>query len=135
MDNCVFCGIVAGKEPATILAEWSDAIAFVPLRGITETHALIVPKKHVRDALENPYLTGLTFQYAAEFAKRWDQANIWTSAGPAATQSIFHLHVHVIERTPGDQLMLPYGTTGNPHDPHWCKVAEELQQKLDDLNG
>ena len=132
MSDCVFCEIVVKASPATILYEWADAMAFVPLGGITETHTLVVPKRHVKDALESPFMTGIINQRAAEFAniRGYEQVNIWTSAGTAATQSIFHLHVHLIERVEGDQLMLPYGTTGNPHDPHWCKVAEELQRKL-----
>jgi histidine triad (HIT) family protein len=133
--NCVFCAIVAGTEKALIVQSWSKAIAFTPLNPVTPGHTLIVPREHVVDAVQNPSITALTMTYAAHFARRYAASNILTSVGAAATQSVFHLHVHVVPRRPGDQLMLPWGTTGDPHAPHWCKVANGLARELEQLRA
>lgn len=128
---CVFCEIVAGTAPASVVQRWDDACAFTPLDPVVAGHTLIVPREHVSDATESPRVTAQVMYRAALYASGFDHSNIIASTGKPATQSIFHLHIHVIPRAAGDQLMVPWGTTGNPHDPHWCKVAAALQAKLD----
>jgi histidine triad (HIT) family protein len=113
VSDCVFCGIVAGSEPAQIVREWTDAIAFVPLNPVIDGHVLVIPRVHVEDALESPMITVFTVARTIELAlddTRYDACNILTSVGTDATQSIFHLHVHCIPRHHGDRLMLPWGT-------------------------
>jgi histidine triad (HIT) family protein len=110
MTACVFCGIIAGTEPAVIVRQWPDAIAFIPLRPVVRGHSLVVPRVHVPDAVTNPAVTALTMGRAAELAAAYSASNIVTSVGSAATQSVFHLHLHVIPREAGDRLMLPWST-------------------------
>jgi histidine triad (HIT) family protein len=133
--HCVFCGIISGAEPATIVREWPDALAFVPLGPVIPDggHVLVVPRRHVADAVEDPAVTAVTMARAAELAAGHEASNILTSVGKAATQSIFHLHVHVIRRAVGDQLMVPWGTTGNPHDPHSCARSAKAEAERDQL--
>lgn len=135
MTDCVFCKIVAGEAPAKMVREWDNAIAFTPLNPVNPGHILVIPRCHVDDATVDPDVTANTMYRAAELAGESDSANILTSIGKPATQSIFHLHIHVVPREAGDQLMLPWGTTGNPHDPHWCKVADRLKRQLDGLSA
>jgi len=104
--DCVFCDIVAGDSPADIVTEWLDTIAFVPLNPVTEGHVLIVPRRHVRDALDVPAVTAATMKRAAEYAEH--PCNLITSAGAAATQTVFHLHIHVVPRRADDGLALPW---------------------------
>ena len=130
---CVFCAIAAGTAPATIVQEWSDALALVPLGPVVDGHVLIIPRQHVADFAESPDITAATMKRAAEYvAGRHDSANIITSMGRAATQSVMHLHVHVVPRTFEDQLMVPWGTVygDDPQAPHWCRVAQRLQDEL-----
>lgn len=130
-DTCAFCEIVAGRAPAEVVSRWPNGtIAFRPLNPVTEHHYLVVPPVHVVSAADDPAIAADTMRCAAEFAGFYQAANIITSIGEAATQSVFHLHIHVIQRRAGDQLMVPWGTTGDPHAPHWCRVAEELSQRL-----
>lgn len=70
MSDCVFCDIVAGTAPADIVFEWPDAVAFPPVPNpvVVGGHLLIVPKRHVRDMVEDPAVTGLVAQRAAELA-------------------------------------------------------------------
>jgi len=107
--DCVFCKIVKGDGPATIIRFWDDAIAIVPLNPVVEGHVVVLPKTHVTDAAEDEDVTGATMRRTAELAReRYDQFNIITSAGPAATQTVFHLHVHIVPRYTDDGLALPW---------------------------
>lgn len=127
MSECVFCNIVAGVAPATILKEWTDTIAIVPLNPVTVGHALVLPKLHVPQASHDPIVTGVTFARAAQLALG---ASVWpynliTSAGKGATQTVFHLHVHLVPRRKGDGLMLPW----TDQEPRVCTIDPEC--KLD----
>ncbi|QBI56838.1 HIT family protein [Streptomonospora litoralis] len=128
---CVFCAILAGDEPATIVREWKDAIAFTPLNPVVEGHTLVIPRVHVDSAATDPDIAAATMRRAVQLAAEAEHSNILTSIGKPATQSVFHLHVHVVPRRAGDGLMLPWGTTGNPHDPHWCHPAETAHNQAE----
>lgn len=107
--GCPFCAIVYSHAPAKVVARWDDAIAIVPLNPVTEGHELVIPKLHVQDALEDPELTGRMFQYAATIAAdRGRPFNLITSAGTEATQTVWHLHVHIVPRRHLDGLALPW---------------------------
>lgn len=110
--------------------QWPDAIAFVPLNPVTSGHVLVVPRVHVQSAIASPWLAGRMMTCAAQLARSYDSANILTSIGRAATQSVMHLHLHVVPRTQGDGLMLPWGTTGDPHEPHRCPGMDRLAAEL-----
>lgn len=109
--RCVFCDIVRGDGPAEFVASWPKAIAIRPLNPVVAGHVLVLPTKHVRDAGEDPDVTAITMRLAAVLAPTvagQGDYNIITSAGPAATQSVFHLHIHVVPRSAGDDLPLPW---------------------------
>jgi histidine triad (HIT) family protein len=129
---CVFCAIVAGRAPATVVEEWDDALAIVPLGPVVDGHVLIIPKRHVSNYTENPRHTGQLMARVAEYGARHRSSNVITSMGKAATQSVFHLHIHVVPRSEDDQLMVPWGTIygDNPQAPHWCRVAQGLREAL-----
>lgn len=107
--NCIFCKIVRGEARVEMVKEWEHVIAFKPLEPVTEGHTLIVPKVHVRDYREDPTITGLTAAAAGYYASTInEESNLITSAGTIATQSVFHLHMHVVPRRRGDGLKLPW---------------------------
>lgn len=107
--DCVFCRILAGTEPATFAYTYPETVAILPRHPVTEGHLLVIPREHVTDAAAYPYVTGLTFQRAAEIAaNRGGQFNLITSCGSDATQTVFHLHVHIVPRRAGDGLALPW---------------------------
>jgi histidine triad (HIT) family protein len=105
---CPFCKIIAGLAPATIVREWDDALAIEPLGPVVPGHLLVIPKTHVVDFLADPDVTAATFRRAAELGS--GDANLITSSGVAATQSVFHLHVHLVPRAEGDGLALPWSS-------------------------
>lgn len=107
MYPCPFCDIVAGRAPASIFHEWDDALAIVPLNPVTEGHLLVIPKVHVADVGHDPDISAATMRRAAQLAaSQW--CNVITSRGRVATQSVFHLHYHLVPRREGDGLALPW---------------------------
>lgn len=105
MPDCVFCQIVAKEEPARIVREGEDYLAFEPLRPHTPGHTLFIPKKHAKDAAEDAAEAAIAFVAACLHVRELDlDANIITSVGAAATQTVFHTHVHVVPRGPRDGL-------------------------------
>lgn len=113
MSQCVFCAIVRHEAPAEYVAEWPEAVAIRPLKPVVPGHILVLPSRHVRDAAEDPDVTMVTMHAAAVLAQLVmpKDFNLITSAGEAATQTVFHLHVHLVPRRVGDGLALPW-TTG-----------------------
>ncbi|MFH8742105.1 HIT family protein [Streptomyces albidoflavus] len=108
--SCVFCAITAGRAPAKVVKEWNDAIAIVPLGPVTAGHVLVIPRVHVADFAVDPDVTGSTARRAAQLCRDLDlvHANLITSKGAEATQTVFHLHLHLVPRTAGDGLALPW---------------------------
>lgn len=106
VGDCIFCDIVEGEAPATVLRKWADAIAIVPLDPVVDGHVLVIPNRHVADAASDPDISAVTMRRAAEIVLR--PANIITSLGGVATQSVFHLHLHIVPRAAGDGLALPW---------------------------
>jgi histidine triad (HIT) family protein len=112
--DCPFCAIIAGTAPATIVREWRDAICIVPLNPVVEGHVLVIPKDHVQTFFSSPDVSVIAMRRAAELVhgvERWvnpHDYNIITSAGRAATQTVMHLHVHLVPRVEGDGLLLPW---------------------------
>lgn len=107
-DPCVFCGIAAGTEPAEVVREWDGVLAISPRHPVTPGHVLVIPHAHVPDVGTSPAVSALAMSAAAELAARLESANVITSKGSPATQTVFHLHLHVVPRHPGDRLHLPW---------------------------
>ncbi|AMM11232.1 HIT family protein [Streptomyces albidoflavus] len=108
--SCVFCAITAGRAPAQVVKEWDDAIAIVPLGPVTAGHVLVIPRVHVADFADDPEVTGATARRAAQLCRDLHlvHANLITSRGVHATQSVWHLHLHLVPRAATDGLALPW---------------------------
>jgi histidine triad (HIT) family protein len=107
MSGCVFCGRIDRGEYDH---EDGRNVAFEPLNPVTPGHLLVVPKRHVSNVFAGPAVAGEALKFAGYLANRLDipAANFITSAGRDATQTVFHLHVHIVPRTEGDGLALPW---------------------------
>lgn len=107
--DCAFCRIVAGTAPANIVQAWHDAIAVRPRGGgVNDSHVLVIPRTHVADAGTDPAVTAAVMARAAELAAERPASNIIANVGVGAGQSVMHLHLHVITRTKGDGIKLPW---------------------------
>lgn len=109
-EPCPFCEILAGRAPATVVREWDEAVAIVPLNPVVDGHVLVIPREHVTDFVADPVVSAHTMYRAAELAGGYPAGamNLITSRGRAATQSVFHLHLHLVPRAEGDGLALPW---------------------------
>lgn len=108
-NDCVFCRIVAGVEPATVL--WRDvaSMVIVPLNPVTDGHVIAIPFGHASDFATSWYITADAMYAAFEYTQTLtEDFNIITSKGVTATQSVFHLHVHIVPRRENDGLALPW---------------------------
>lgn len=112
---CVFCEIVADRLPATVVGNGFDTLLIEPVGPVVDGHVLALPKRHVEDAYEVPSATAQTMQDAAMWAwarsnqdERYWSVNFITSVGRPATQSVFHLHIHIVPRHENDGLALPW---------------------------
>ena len=107
MSYCPFCGRIERGE-----YDYYDRynVAFRPLNPVTPGHFLVVPRKHVLQAIDAPAHAGRALKFAGELAVDMGlvAANFITSAGRDATQTVFHLHMHVVPRRAGDGLALPW---------------------------
>lgn len=109
-SHCAFCCILEGTEPAKVLLEEKDSIVIEPLNPVTPGHVLVIPRKHVPDFTADLDVTAATMRSAASFAASFPDwsFNLITSKGADATQSVFHLHVHLVPRRWHDGLHLPW---------------------------
>jgi histidine triad (HIT) family protein len=124
VDDCLFCKICAGEVPSTRVYEDDRVIAIMDIFPATRGHVLVIPRAHARDVHDVP---GDDLAAAAAAAKHLagravaglgaDGVTIMQSNGPAAWQTVFHYHVHVIPRYDGDPLVLPWRPGASPADP------------------
>ena len=108
VTDCPFCAIIAGDAPAMAVRRWDRALAIVPHRPVVPGHVLVIPHVHVADVGVDRAITAMTMACAADLAAGLEDANIITSKGRWATQSVWHLHAHVVPRHRGDELPLPW---------------------------
>lgn len=130
-DSCLFCKIVAGELPATIVQEDDRTVAFMDINPATRGHALVVPRAHVKDLLEigrddldAVMAAAQRLAARARDALQADGINVLNACGEAAWQTVFHFHVHVIPRYRDDPLRLPWRPA--PGDPEEIEAAAAL---------
>jgi histidine triad (HIT) family protein len=114
-NDCLFCGIVAGEVPAQIVDSDEHTVAFMDINPATPGHALVVPRTHTADLLEiSDEDLERTILAARRLTRRIDGTlepdgfNLLNSCRPAAWQTVFHFHIHVIPRYDDDPLKLPW---------------------------
>ena len=113
-EDCIFCKIVAGELPSETVQEDQHTVAFMDVNPWTRGHALVIPRNHSPNIYE---VSDEDLQHTAIAAKqlavrvkerlRCDGVNLLNASEPAAWQSVFHFHMHVIPRYDDDPLELP----------------------------
>ena len=120
--GCVFCAVVAGTEPASIVHEDEHVLAFCDLFPVNPGHLLVVPKAHSTGLAElDPADGARVFAVAHRLAAavrgsglRCEGVNLFLADGEPAGQEVFHTHLHVIPRHAGDGFRLHSGQSRTP---------------------
>ena len=114
-DDCIFCKIIAGDLPGEIVDSDELTVAFMDINPATPGHSLVVPRAHSADLMEIADEDLVATNVAARrLAARMDETlepdgfNILNCCRPAAWQTVFHFHMHVIPRYDDDPLKLPW---------------------------
>ncbi|MET7833503.1 MULTISPECIES: HIT family protein [Micromonospora] len=109
MDGCVFCGIVTGGVPAFRVADEPDGVAFLDTRPVFKGHVLVVPRPHLVALADLPAdaLPGY-FRFVRRIAVAVETGlgagGTFVAMNNKVSQSVPHLHTHVVPRTKGDGL-------------------------------
>ena len=108
-DNCLFCRIVSGEVPATVIYEDEDSFAFLDHRPLFPGHTLLVPREHVETLGELPVSQVEPYFKAAQLLARAVESGLeaegtFVAMNNRVSQSVPHLHVHVVPRRRKDGL-------------------------------
>jgi histidine triad (HIT) family protein len=109
MADCLFCAIATGTLPAHIVLADETVVAFLDARPVFKGHVLVVPRAHVEtladlpSALLGPYF-GPVRQISAVMPRALGAQGSFVAINNVVSQSVPHLHAHVVPRTKGDGL-------------------------------
>ena len=108
-DGCVFCSIIAGEIPADMVLDEPDFVAFLDARPVFKGHTLLVPREHVVTLPDLPAGLRDGFLAAAQVLARGVVEGLgaqgsFVAMNNVVSQSVAHLHLHVVPRTKGDGL-------------------------------
>ncbi|MFC6287840.1 HIT family protein [Nocardioides sp. GCM10027113] len=107
--DCVFCRIVAGEAEAGVVLDEPDFVAFLDARPLFKGHLLLVPRRHVDTLLDLPDDLRDGFLATAQRLARAVVEGLgaqgsFVAMNNVVSQSVPHLHLHVVPRTKGDGL-------------------------------
>lgn len=126
--DCIFCKIIAGELPATIIDQDERTMSFMDINPATRGHALVIPRSHSRDLLrvhsaDLSAVAAAAQRLAGRMTGRLgaEGVNVINACGAVAWQTVFHFHLHVIPRYAGDPLRLPWVPA--PGDPEQIAAA------------
>jgi histidine triad (HIT) family protein len=137
--NCVFCAIIAGAEPASVVYDDAEVLGFLDIKPINSGHLLVIPKPHAAFLADLDELTGARmFKVAMRLAGavrasdlRCEGVNLFLADGEAAGQEVFHVHLHVIPRFEGDSFRIEEGFPETPSRAELDAIAAQLRNSFD----
>ena len=109
MSTCAFCQIANGSVPASIVFEDRDTIAFLDHRPLFPGHCLLIPRQHLETLIDVPpqtlaQLSANARLLAIAMEKGLGAQGSFVAINNRVSQSVSHLHIHVVPRTKGDGL-------------------------------
>ncbi len=138
---CKFCRIISGDPQAAIVLEDQSCIAFLDYRPLFPGHCLLVPKAHHETLMDLPdHLTGPLFLDAKVLCSALEESmgaeGTFVAINNKISQSVPHLHVHVVPRKKGDGLrgfFWPRQKYADQEQMH--EVAERIRTAVERLRG
>jgi RimJ/RimL family protein N-acetyltransferase/diadenosine tetraphosphate (Ap4A) HIT family hydrolase len=136
MNECVFCGILSAKQPASFIYRDDVCAAFMDIEPINHGHLLVIPNQHATYLADLDQDIGAhLFRIAQHLASalrasgvRCEGVNLFLADGKAAGQEVFHTHLHVFPRYKGDGFGLRFGP--NYHNRPDRLELEQLAKKI-----
>ncbi len=136
-ETCIFCKIVNGEIPSATIYEDEFCRVILDIAPMAKGHAILLVKKHYPDlfAIDPDTASGVLCAAAkvGEAMKKalsCDGINLLQNNGPAAGQTVFHLHFHLIPRWNGDGLSLG-GPQGSCAEGEAAKIAEQIRSCME----
>jgi histidine triad (HIT) family protein len=139
--DCLFCGIVAGTIPAHVVLSDDVAVAFLDARPVFKGHVLIAPREHYVTLADLPAgLVGPLFlrvqRISAAMPVAFGAQGSFVGENNVVSQSVPHLHVHVVPRTKGDGLRGFFWPRGKyADDAEAASYAQRLRDVLDPVQA
>jgi len=137
VKECVFCDIVGGRRPAHVVVDDDVALGFLDVRPLFPGHVLVVPRAHHETLAElppdlvGPFFTRVRAVSAAVERSLGAQGS-FVAMNNTVSQSVPHLHVHVVPRTKGDGLRgFFWPRTTYATDDEAAAVAERIRTQLE----
>ena len=140
MSDCVFCDILSGKLPVSIVYRDERCTAFMDIQPVNSGHVLVIPNRHAAFLADLDEETGgHMFRVAQRLARalrnsgvRCEGVNFFLADGAAAMQDVFHVHLHVFPRYRGDGFGLRFSPAYSvrPDRSELDAVAEQIRSAL-----
>lgn len=138
-DDCTLCGLVGGRLPRSVVSESDTVLALMDIDPVTPGHVLVLPKRHL------PGMADLTDDLGAEMISvarrvaaairrtdlRCEGVNLFLADGAAASQEVFHSHLHVFARYPGDGFDIRARWGSNPSRAELDAIASAIRAEVD----
>ena len=123
MNDCVFCKIVEGQIPSAKVHEDALTLAFMDIGQVNPGHVLVAVKPHVENIFGlDDGLAAAAFQSAARVARAVQKAyapegvTLYQANGPAAGQTVYHFHLHIVPRYDKDGMHLSWPAKNPPRE-------------------
>jgi histidine triad (HIT) family protein len=134
--DCVFCGIMEGRLPASVAYEDHIVVAFMDIRPVNPGHLLVVPRRHFPHLSDMDEYTGVhLFRIALRLQDavrrsgvRCEGINLFVADGEAAGQEILHVHVHIIPRYKGDGFKIEANWSERPPYEELDAIAARIRE-------
>jgi histidine triad (HIT) family protein len=140
MDDCVFCKIIQGVAPASVVYSDEKVLAFLDIQPVNPGHVLVIPREHIKEISElDPEIGGQMFKVAMIVSEglnrsgvKCEGVNLFLADGEAAFQEVFHVHLHVIPRFKGDGFRIVFGSSygKKPERKELNTIAEKIRKAI-----
>lgn len=142
MSDCVFCDIVAGKAPASVVYQDDVVLAFMDIAPINPGHVVVIPKKHLPYMADMDESTGMHLfratmriqQAIRNSGVRCEGVNLFVADGEAAGQEVFHLHILLFPRFKGDSFRVNVDWSVRPPREELDETAARIRAAYQSLS-
>jgi histidine triad (HIT) family protein len=140
-SDCIFCKIVAGTAECHEVYQDNATLAFMDIQPANDGHCLVIPKEHFEKVFDMPPAAfGALASTAAKVARAVNEVlppggiNLVQANGELAGQSVYHVHIHVLPRRAGDNLLINWDRNRKENQRYdrdrIAEIAERLRSRL-----